>query len=221
MSNSVIDRETRITQAEALEILAQEIRPKNGGLKRPGLRADLRIQAVKVLAFTKYINEGKSYAQVSQELGWASPRSAYDAVQAVMRDVVHGSVTEMRATTKERLDTLLPIYFEKAMHGDLKAAQFVKSLAEFEADVYGYKQQPAQNEQDIERQTREASQQRSWAEDQLAALCRQFSEANGRTMTPDDVLAELNAEHGPNGASLAQSLTEALGGDMTQSAAVN
>jgi hypothetical protein len=50
-------------------------------------------------------------------------------------------------------------YFQKAKEGDLKAAIFCKSVLDSEAENFGYKQQPAQNEQDLERGTQAAKPQ--------------------------------------------------------------
>lgn len=211
-----------IPATEAFTTLVQSLQqPKHGGSRNPK-SADMKMVELRDMeAYRMYITEGKNYRQVAEALGFADHKSAATAVRRFLKDVVQQTAIEMRAAAKERMDELVAVYFKKGLEGDLKAAQFCKSVWDSEAENYGYKQQPAQNEQDIEREAQNAAQQRAWAEEQLADLRRTFAGELGREVTPDEVLHLLSTEHSEAGAFLAQSITEALGSGMTQSHAVN
>jgi hypothetical protein len=214
--------ETFMPTNTAFSTLVQELKqPKHGGA-RNSKSADMQTVALRdIEAYRLHVCEGQTYQQIADKLGYADKGTVGKAVRRFLKDVVQQTANEMRAVAKERLDELFSVYFEKAKGGDIKAAIFCKSVLDSEAENFGYKQQPAQNEQDLEREAQNAAQQRAWAEEQLADLCRAFSAELGREVTPGEVLHQLSTEHKEVGAELAQSITDALGGGMTQSHAVN
>ncbi len=216
-----MSEKTHIPANEAVTVLLKDLQVKMGGSRRANSPELAQVALRDMEAYRLYICEGKSYREIAEVLGYGSKATVGQAIKRFLRDAVQETAHEMRATAKERLNELMPVYFQKAKEGDLKAAQFVLSLMNFDADAFGYKQQPAQNEQDVERQAQEAAQQRQWAEIQLAGLCRQFSEIEGREVAPEEVIDQLSKQHGDDGAFLAQSIVDALGGNVTQSAAIN
>lgn len=211
-----------MTADAAISTLAKHIQVQNRGANSDPKNQEL-VRVKDMEAWRLYTEEGKTYQQIADALGWKTKKSVYDAIRRFARDAIQLTAREMRTVAKERLDQLFAVYFDKGLKGDLGAAKFCKAVLDSESENYGYKQQPSQNEQDVERQAQERAQQAAWAEVQLAQLCRTFSESQGREVTPEEVLATLTKEHGESGAYLAQTISEALGADagMTQSAAVN
>ena len=214
--------DSHIPATAAFSTLVQELKqPKHGGARNLK-SADMQMVALRdIEAYRLHVCEGLTYQQIADKLEYADKASVGRAVRRFLKDVVQQTASDLRAVAKERLDVLFSVYFEKAKQGDLKAAIFCKSVIDSESENYGYKQQPAQNEQDLEREAQNAAQQRAWAEAQLVELCRTFAAELGREVTPDEVLYQLSTEHKEVGAELAQSITDALGGGMTQSLAVN
>lgn len=215
--------DSHIPATAAFSTLVQNLRqPKHGG-SRQAKSDDMQVVALRdIEAYRLYVSEGMTYQQIADKLGFADKASVGRAVRRFLKEVVQQTAIEMRSVAKERLDELFSIYFQKAKEGDLKAAIFCKSVLDSEAENFGYKQQPAQNEQDLEREAQAAAQQRAWAEEQLAELCRTFAANLGREVTPEEVIQQLSADHGESGAFLAQSILEGLGGvGVTQSQAVN
>lgn len=81
--------------------------------------------------------QGKTYQQISDEIGWTSKRYAWRMVMQELRNIPKEEAAELRQIEMERLNTLTDALWTSAMTGDPKAVDAMLKLMERRARMLG------------------------------------------------------------------------------------
>lgn len=113
---------------------------------------------------------GRSFEQISDDLGFKSRASAWKVYEAVVKRTVQAPADELRALSEARLETLRFTHWQRALGGDVPASVMVLRIERQLADLRGLN---APKEIDLRLEARE------------------IAERYG--LDPDEVLAEAQA----------------------------
>lgn len=85
---------------------------------------------------------GVGYRQIAEELGYASPSGAYEAVQAALAKARTEPAEELRGLMTARLDEMLTGVWEAAISGDADSVAAVLRIEERRAKLLGLDRAP-------------------------------------------------------------------------------
>lgn len=95
---------------------------------------DERARAAKALDLRQ---QGRTWQTIANELDYKDRSGAYRAVQRLLDRTEFESVQEYRVLEGDRLDALHAAYWPAAMHGDVKAAEFVLKVSDRRSKLLG------------------------------------------------------------------------------------
>ena len=81
--------------------------------------------------------QGKSYQQIADELGYATPSGAHQAVKKALARTVQEPADELRKVESDRMDAMLSYMWPRVEKGDPRAVEVAMKLAERRAKLLG------------------------------------------------------------------------------------
>ena len=113
---------------------------KNGALTRRARPSDRRRRALELRM------KGLTFAEIADEVGYASPSGAYEAVRKALDYEAYDDAAEFRKLHVARLETLIAGIWNMAREGKLGAVDRVINLLEREARLLGLDSPPQPQE---------------------------------------------------------------------------
>lgn len=107
---------------------------KQNGQKTKPETIEAKQRAVLALEARK---EGKTFAQIAEEVGYNSPQAAHDAVKRALDAMIREPAESVRRLELERLDTLWQIQYLNAQAGDVQAMAACMRIMERRAKLLG------------------------------------------------------------------------------------
>ena len=110
--------------------------PKRGGNRRTG-SPDMIDAAQRQTEALRLRQQGKTFAEIAQALGYSDPSGARNAVMAALREATTEPNNEMRALELTRLDALHAALWPLALAGELGATDRILKIMERRAKIMG------------------------------------------------------------------------------------
>ncbi len=120
--------------ADVRSVDAQNPKMKRGESLTSPRRMEAREKAASALEYRKM---GASYAAIAQQVGYAGPQGAYEAVMSALRRITEEPAREVLRLELERLDALFLAAYTKAQAGDLFALDACLKVMQRRAALQG------------------------------------------------------------------------------------
>lgn len=108
--------------------------PGKGAAKTSPARIEVNEKQARAMELRK---AGCSFQEIADELGYASPSGAYEAVKAALDRTLREPAEALRTIELERLDTMWTAVWENALAGDLDSIATALRIAERRARLLG------------------------------------------------------------------------------------
>lgn len=107
---------------------------KQNGQKTKPETIEAKEKAVRALEARK---EGKTFAQIADEVGYNSPQAAHDAVKRALDAMIREPAEDVRRLELERLDAMWGLHYLNAQAGDVQALAACMRIMERRAKLLG------------------------------------------------------------------------------------
>jgi DNA-binding transcriptional MerR regulator len=121
---------------------------------------------------------GVSLAAIADELGYASPSGAHEAVKAALSQARAEPAEDLRELMSRRLDEMLAVAYENAMQGDVDSMLAVLRIEERRARLFGVDRREAPVKADLPKLTR--------PQDALVVVGELLVKATNGELSPDE-----------------------------------
>jgi hypothetical protein len=102
-----------------------------------GIKTPEPAQLDRELAVVELRREGKTWQQIADAVSYATPMGAWKAYQRACQRTLQEPTDEARRIELDRLDALQRTYWEPAVEGNLRAADFVLRVIDRRARILG------------------------------------------------------------------------------------
>ena len=102
-----------------------------------GIKTPEPEQLDRELAVVELRREGKTWQQIANAVSYATPMGAWKAYQRACQRTLQEPTDEARRIELDRLDALQRTYWEPAVEGNLRAADFVLRVIDRRARILG------------------------------------------------------------------------------------
>ena len=102
-----------------------------------GIKTPEPAQLDRELAVVELRREGKTWQQIADAVQYATPMGAWKAYQRACQRTLQEPTDEARRIELDRLDALQRTYWEPAVEGNLRAADFVLRVIDRRARILG------------------------------------------------------------------------------------